>query len=156
MQYIVFKGKQDLEKNLEFKLRHWLHPDTMFVVLRDQDNEDCKEVKAGLNAMVRNSRRERVLVRIACRELESFYLGDLLAVEKGLACKNLGKHQDKKTFRGPDLHVLHPAEELRTLTRDGYYKVSGSRAIAPYLCLEDNRSKSFNMLISGIKDLLAS
>ncbi|MDO1994235.1 hypothetical protein Q2405_28160, partial [Escherichia coli] len=35
-RYIVFEGKQDLEKNLEKKLKNWMTPDTIFVVIRDK------------------------------------------------------------------------------------------------------------------------
>ncbi|MBU2552103.1 MAG: hypothetical protein KKB20_27075, partial [Proteobacteria bacterium] len=41
VRYIVFEGKQDLEKQLIGKLRGWLIPETSFLVLRDQDVGDC-------------------------------------------------------------------------------------------------------------------
>ena len=94
-----------------------------------------------------------VLVRVACRELESFYLGDLAAVEKGLGLKGLKKKQQGKKFRNPDA-LGNPANELFRLTRNTYDKVSGSRAIAPYLNLEINCSTSFKVLLSGITNLI--
>lgn len=44
-RYIVFEGKQDLEKRLPGKLRGWKLPDTTFVVMRDQDSGDCVVIK---------------------------------------------------------------------------------------------------------------
>ncbi len=32
IRYIVFQGKQDLEKNLKKKLRGWRMPDSVFIV----------------------------------------------------------------------------------------------------------------------------
>ena len=36
-RYIVFEGKQDLEKQVEKRLRGWLAPNSRFVILRDRD-----------------------------------------------------------------------------------------------------------------------
>jgi hypothetical protein len=153
IRYFVFRGKQDLEKNLKNKLRGWRIPDSVFVVMRDQDSGDCKAIKAKLTDLCREVGREGVLVRVACRELESFYLGDLVAVEQGLGLKGLGRQQQKKKFRNPD-ELVNPAEELYRLTGNRYDKVAGSRAIAPNLSLEVNRSNSFRVLLSGIANLV--
>ena len=45
VQYVVFEGKHDLDKNLVRRLRGWRKPDTTFVVLQDQDAADCKALK---------------------------------------------------------------------------------------------------------------
>ncbi|ETW92066.1 MAG: hypothetical protein ETSY1_45340, partial [Candidatus Entotheonella factor] len=151
---VVFEGKQDLEKQLVKRLRGWQVPDTHFVVMRDQDSGNCFEIKDKLTALCREANRQDVLVRIACRELESFYLGDLVAVEKGLGINNLSRNQDKKKFRAPD-ELVNPVEELRKLTGNKYQKVSGSRAIGPCLSLTENRSHSFHVLVRGIRELVA-
>jgi len=153
VRYIVFQGKQDLEKNLQKKLRGWLMPDSIFVVMRDQDSGDCRAIKARLLGLCQASGREKVLVRVACRELESFYLGDLAAVERGLGLRGLKSQQQERKFRNPDL-LGNPAEVLFKLTNNVYDKIAGSRAIAPHLNLTANCSTSFNVLLSGIKNLL--
>jgi hypothetical protein len=152
-RFLIFQGKQDLEKNLVKRLRGWRMPDSFFVVMRDQDAGDCRAIKSKLTDLCRESGREGVLVRVACRELESFYLGDLSAVEKGLGLNGLGKQQQKRKFRDPDA-LSHPAQELFRLTGNVYDKVVGSRAIAPHLNLETNCSKSFRILLSGITNLI--
>ncbi len=154
-KYIVFRGKQDLEKNLVRRLRCWLAPDTKFVVMRDQDAADCREVKAKLVKLCRAAGKPDTLVRVACRELESFYLGDLAAVEKGLGMAGLAKKQAAKKFRDPD-QLVHPASEIGRLTKNRYEKIAGSRAIAPHMQLTGNKSRSFCVLIAGIKHLIDS
>jgi hypothetical protein len=152
-RYVVFQGKQDLEKNLKLKLRAWRLPNCSFIVIRDQDSGDCKRIKVKLANICKNAGKTGVLIRIACHELESFYLGDLAAVEKGLDLKGIEKKQNWRKFQDPD-SVGNPSEELFKLTNNVYDKVSGSRAIGGYLDLNSNISKSFNVLISGIKSLL--
>ncbi len=152
IRYLVFRGKQDLEKNLQKKLRGWRLPDSVFVVMRDQDSGDCKAIKARLADLCRGAGQDGVLIRIACRELESFYLGDLAAVKQGLGLKNLKGQQQGRKFRDPDA-LDNPAKELFRLTNNLYCKMAGSRAIAPFLSLEKNCSISFNILLSGIKKL---
>jgi hypothetical protein len=153
IRYIVFQGKQDLEKNLKLKLRGWRAPNCRFIIMRDQDSGDCKTIKSKLIKLCKESGKEEVIVRIACHELESFYLGDLAAVEKGLGLKGLQKQQQSKKFRDPD-SIVNPSDELFKLTRNLYDKVSGSRAISPHIKLNANYSKSFKALLSGIKSLI--
>ncbi len=153
---IVFQGKQDLAKNLKRKLMGWKLPNSVFIVLQDQDSGDCKCIKKRLNEICRQSGKAEVLVRVACRELESFYLGDLQAVEKGLKLDGLSLNQNKKKFRAPDT-LGNPSEELLKLTGYKYQKISGSRAISPHLRLDgNNKSRSFQVLIDGIKKILLS
>lgn len=120
--------------------------------MRDQDSGDCKAIKTKLADLCREAGQDGVLIRIACRELESFYLGDLAAVEQGLGLKNLKGQQQGKKFRDPDA-LGNPAEELFRLSNNLYGKMAGSRTIAPFLSLENNCSRSFNVLLSGIKKL---
>ena len=150
--YITFQGKQDLEKNLVRKMRHWRLPESVFVVMRDQDAGDCRAIKRKLLDLCRKTGKERVLVRIACRALESFYLGDLKAVEKGLGVKRVAAQQRRSKFRSPDA-LGDPHRELCRLTTDKYQKIAGSRNIAPHLALEGNTSRSFNALLAGIQNL---
>ena len=156
-EYIVFQGKQDMEKKLERRLRLWQRPDTRFVVMRDQDSGDCRQIKIRLTELCKASGQQSVLVRIACRELESFYLGDLQAVEAGLGLKGLAKQQNARKYRAPD-QLESPSHELKVLSGTrGYRKVEGSRDIGPYLRLDGaNTSHSFNVLIEGIRRLVFS
>lgn len=110
--FIAFEGKQDLERQLERRLRGYLNPQARFLVLRDQDSADCYRVKAGLVAKCTAAgRAATALVRIACRELETFYLADLTAVEHALGLKDLAGQQRRAKFRAPD-YLGSPSQEL--------------------------------------------
>ncbi|MDR9839806.1 DUF4276 family protein [Herbaspirillum huttiense] len=151
---IPFEGKQDLEKQLERKLRGYLNPDARFLIMRDQDSHaDCKALKGTLLAKcVAAGKGEVSLVRIACRELESFYLADLAAVESAFGVAGLSKLQGNAKYRDPD-RLGSPSKELNELTRGKYQKVGGSRALGSSLNLDNTRSDSFSNLIQGIRRL---
>ncbi len=151
-QYVVFEGKQDLEKRLTMRLKAWQNPSAKFVVMRDQDSGDCIDIKNNLAAKCRDAGKPDTLVRIACHELESFYLGDLEAVANSIGPDNLGRQQNKAKFRNPD-DLDNAAEELKKVA-PSYQKVSGSRAIGLRLDVDNNCSTSFNALISGVRRLI--
>lgn len=149
---IPFEGKQDLEKQMERRIRAYRNPYARFIVLRDQDSHpDCRSLKNSLFTYCeRSGRAQHCIVRIACQELETFYLADLDAVEQALAISSLAKQQDKQKFRDPD-RLANPSRELRALTKNRYEKVSGSREIGKHLDLQNTRSASFRNLIAGIR-----
>jgi hypothetical protein len=151
-QFIVFEGKQDLQKRLNRILQTWQEVNCIFLVVQDQDSGDCYKIKSKLVSLCTDTSQE-VMIRIACRELESFYLGDLAAVEQGLDLPGISRHQDKRKFRDPD-RLGNPVQELSALTKNAYQKVLGSRKISPYLNLNNNKSRSFNVLIKGITRLV--
>ena len=122
---IPHEGKQDLMKSIPRKLRAWQVPGDRFVVVRDQDSADCVEVKNRLVAICKAAGRPDALVRVACRELESWFLGDLAAVEKATDTKNLASLQMKPKYRDPD-KLGYPSSELKRLV-PSYQKRSGAR-----------------------------
>lgn len=151
VQYMTFSGKQDLEKQLNRKIRLWLDPDSRFIILRDQDSGNCSAIKARLlNIVQATGRADVCFVRIACHELESFFLGDLEAVGQALNIPSISRKQNKNPYRRPD-SIANAAEELKKLTGNRYSKLAGSRAIAPCLSLNgSNRSHSFGVLVEAI------
>lgn len=149
-QCIPFEGKRSLQKRLPIKLRGWLAPNTLFVVLQDQDNTDCRNLKHQLADLCNKAGKPDTLIRIACRELESWYLADLNAVERGLEMTNLLRHQNTPRYRDPDKKP-QPANMLHRLTGGKYQKVAGSRAIGPHLDLDNTRSASFRNFITGVR-----
>ncbi|NVK18522.1 MAG: DUF4276 family protein [Methylocystaceae bacterium] len=153
VQYVVFEGKQDLEKRLPKRLKNWQIPDTKFLVLRDQDSGNCKTIKENLVKKCADAGKPQTVVRIACHELESFYLGDLKAVAQAIGPAEVQKMQTKSKFRKPD-ELANPAEELKKLAPE-YQKVSGSRAIGPLLDIQHNTSDSFNILVKAITKLFS-
>ena len=152
--YFTFNGKHGLKKNLVNRLRYWQRPKSVFVILIDQDTENCKDLKTDVLKLCHKAKRNaQFIVRIACHELESWYFGDLPALAKGLKNDNLYKHQNKQKYRNPD-KIQHPSKELEQITKGMYQKISGSRAIGKHLSLNENMSHSFQIFIKGLRMLL--
>jgi hypothetical protein len=149
VRYVVFEGKQDLEKQLVGKIRGYVNADARFIVVRDQDRSDCAEVKTKLVGLCKKAKK-KATVRIACRTIEAFYLADLAAVEAALKIKGLAGKQRQARYRKPD-QIQQPVEELAKLTKGSYQKVGGSRAIAGHLDLENQLSPSFHHLVQAIR-----
>ncbi len=152
-RYVVFQGKQDLHKRLGLRLRGWLDNDTHFIVLRDKDSGDCVQTKRELRVICDQAGKPGVLIRIACHELESWYLGDLRAVEQGLEISGVAKMQGNGKFRAPD-RLANAQQELSRISGQRYQKLAGSRAIGPHLSLTENRSHSFGVFINGVTQLV--
>ncbi len=77
---IPHEGKQDLEKSIPRKLRAWRETGVRFIIVRNLDGANYLRVKEELCRICMKAGRRDSLVRIACNELESWFLGDLTAV----------------------------------------------------------------------------
>lgn len=153
---IPFQGKQDMEKRMNMRIRGYLNPQARFIVLRDQDSHaDCIALKRSLQERCVGTQREaHCLVRIACTELETFYLADLAAVAQALGIPGLQRYQPQRKFRDPD-RLGSPSRELRTLTKNRYEKRDGSARIGQHLALDNTRSPNFHHFVAGIRRLSA-
>ena len=149
--YIVFEGKQDLEKRMTRQMRAWLRPDSHFIVMRDQDSGDCRLIKQRLVEKCHAAGRPDAVVRIACRELESWFIGDWEAVGRGFGDSRLASMQKKAIYRDPD-HLGGPVGELRKKIPT-YQKRDGARRIGPHLDPERSRSKSFRVFTRAVQRL---
>lgn len=149
---IPHEGKTDLQKSLIAKLRGWNEPDVKFVVVQDQDSNDCKKLKEKLLDLCKNSQKD-VLIRIACHELEAWYFGDMEALSRvyGVDLSNVKR---KNKYRIPDA-IVNPKAELRRLL-PGHQQIAGARMLAPIIEIENNSSVSFQMFIKGVKRLVES
>ena len=148
---ISHEGKADLQQSLTSKLKGWNEPDVRFVVVQDQDSNDCRELKKKLLTLCENSNRD-VLVRIACHELEAWYFGDIdaLNVAYGVDLSNIKR---KRRFRIPD-EIVNPKKELMKLLPE-HQQIAGAKKIAPVLNIENNASVSFQMFVKGVKKLIS-
>ena len=144
---IPHEGKSDLKKSIPRKLRAWKEQDVQFVILHDKDASDCFILKNELMLLAKNGKRTDTLVRIACTELESWFLGDLEAVEKAFSI-DLSKRKTKTMYQNPDL-ISNAKEELKRLVPQ-YQPINGSRSISKFMDIDKNKSKSFQVFISGI------
>lgn len=150
---IPHEGKQDLEKSIPRKLRAWREPGVQFVVLRDNDGADCRSLKSSLTNLCKEGRRPDTLVRIACQELEAWYLGEPEALEAAYQEAKLRDLGRKSGLRRPD-EVMNPAAVLEKHVPE-FQKVSGARRMAGHLTRHRNTSPSFHTLVTGVEKLLA-
>ena len=150
---VPHEGKQDLDRSIPRKLKAWREPGVRFIVMRDSDGQDCIALKRRLVGLCSNAGREDTLVRIACQELEAWYLGEPRALAAAFGDDGLRTLDAKARYRDPDA-VVRPSVELRTLV-PGFQKVSGARRMADHLTREHNRSRSFQVLIAGLDRVVA-
>lgn len=149
--YLVFEGKQDMEKRMPRRIRGWLAPNSVFVVLRDQDSGDCRVIKERLHTLCREAGKPDAVVRIACRTLESWFVGDWEAVGEAFQQPKLVTLKQKALYQDPD-HLGDPVNELRKFIPD-YQKRDGARRISRHLDLTRNRSRSFQVFVEAVRRL---
>ncbi len=150
---VVHEGREDLEKSIPRTVRAWREPGVRFVVMRDQDGSDCHEVKARLGCLVRQGGRPDVLVRVVCRELEAWYLGEPEALATAYGDARLRQLANRARFRNPDT-VVRPSQVLAELV-PGFRKVAGARLLGRHLTRSGNRSRSFRALMDGLDRIAA-
>lgn len=148
---IPHEGKSDLQKSIPRKLRGWREPDVKFVIVQDQDSNDCRELKQKLIALCGDDKHEK-LIRIACHELEAWYFGDLDAVSKAYK-KDLSIVKRKRAFRNPD-SIISPKKELKKIIPE-HQQISGAQKISEYIDINRNTSPSFHAFVSGIQRLIS-
>lgn len=139
---ISFKGKGELLKKLR-KVIPTSNCDGL-IVLMDQDDEDCKQVKNKLRIALGNCKYP-VKFRIACHELEAFYLGDLDSLEKSL------KKRISTGRKSPDL-ITNPSRHI-----GGYCNYSKTELAIKMgnRISHQATSVSFRMLQSAVDEMLS-
>lgn len=157
----AFRGKSDLLKKLENRLRgyrHWLPPNGRIVVMVDRDDEDCHALKQKLEEMANSSgllTRSRVsdsswqvVNRIVIEELEAWYFGDWQAVCDAYP-RVSGNIPQQANYRDSDVISGGTWEAFeRILQRAGYFKTGlgkteAARSIAEHMEPTRNNSHSF-------------
>lgn len=149
---VPHEGRHDLERSVPRKLRAWQEPGVRFVVIRDNDRGDCRALKERLSALCEQGQRQDSLVRIACQELEAWYLGEPEALAEAFDDQSLRGLRRKSRYRSPD-EIPRPSADLERLI-PAFQKVSGARRMASRLTRERNRSPSFQALVTGIERML--
>lgn len=145
---VPHEGKRDLTKSIPRKLKAWREPGARFVVIIDNDGGDCARLKEQLRDVCTEAGRPDSFVRIACQELEAWYLGDPTALAEAFPDVNVMRRMRQAKFRNPDA-VPRPSDELARLV-PAFQKVSGARAMAAHIDRNRNRSASFGMFATAI------
>ena len=151
---VRFEGKQDLERSLRDVLRRWRVPGDRFIVMRDNDGDDCLSLKERLEALCSERPRADWLVRIPCQELEAWYLAEPDALADAFRNESLRGIGSRTRFRRPD-QVRHPSRALEGLV-PGFQKTSGARLMSCHVTRLRNRSPSFRAMLEGIERLAAT
>lgn len=146
-----FEGKNDLQKNIPSKVKYlsnWNHESVGIVVMQDQDSSDCKVLKQKLLNICNENGTCPKLVRIICKELESWYIEDFVAVNMAYPKFNYLNYIKKSKYRNPD--ICNASDEIKRLIPE-FQKVGGAKKIAPFINIDINKSESFQQTISGLK-----
>lgn len=152
------QGKQDLEHAIKTTVPSISKiPGARILVVRDQDSGDCKKVKKQLLRLIGKRVESPTLVRIVCRELEAWFLGDLQAVSEAYPRVKAKANINKADFRDVD-NIQHANKFLLAIipeykNRESLPKLEVAESITPYLDLKNNSSASFNHFVSGVEKL---
>jgi hypothetical protein len=148
---LSFQGKTDLEKNIAPKMKSWNYGTPHFIILRDQDGGDCKAVKAALRQKAKQG-GQPFTVRVVCNELESWFLGELDAVEAAFPKSKACKHKQAAKFRVPDA-LGNANQELEKLVQVAG-KVGRAEVIASFFDPTKCISNSFQVFWRTTTELL--
>lgn len=172
-QIRTFDGKSNLLKRLPQRLAGYSHwaggAELGIIVLVDQDDDDCRQLKQQLCSLLPDGAQlgvfsaldpghGRVRNRIVCRELESWFFGDIAALRKAYPRipQALGS---KARYRNVDA-ISQTWESLeRVLMQNGYHqggmpKTSVAAAVAEHMSVEENTSMSFQHFKDGVRAMV--
>lgn len=148
------QGKSDLQKSIPKKVIAYenFSKEVKLIVVHDQDSNDCIKLKNELLNLVKKQNEDQsCLIRIACKELENWYLGDMQSIEKVYTTFKASKFENKARYRDPD--KVGGAYELQKLIK-GFSKGLASKEIPKFMDISNNNSPSFRHLISGVQNFL--
>jgi hypothetical protein len=155
VKVLSHEGKSDLKSSFPRKIGSWQHPARVpFIVLHDNDGGDCEKLKKRLIGLVPPQRRPRTHIRIVMQCLECWYLADPRALAKADLIKS-AKAEDMlraARFRDPDRLVSAKQEFFRLHDQPG--QLALARAIAPYLDIGNQRSRSFALFVRTLQNLV--
>ena len=167
--FLVFQGKDNLLNNLSARLNgyRWIPDSWRIIVLVDEDQKDCHELKAYLEKAAREAGFVtkssaipngdfQVVNRIAIEELEAWFFGDIETMHA--AYPRISRNLNAKAkYRNPDAIQGGTYEALRDLLIQKKYftgrisKPMVAQNIAQYMEPSRNISKSFQVFVEGLK-----
>ena len=148
------EGKSDLMKSIPRKMNAYQrfgYPVKVLIV-HDQDSNDCIRLKNNLQTLCEPYTTIPVVVRIVCKELENWYLGDLAAIEKVYPDSKATSLIGKSIYRNPD--SVFGGYELQKMTKY-FSKIHASREVPKNMKISKNNSPSFNHFLNGLSNLIA-
>ena len=146
---LSFQGKSHLKKSIPQKMKGWgNYRNPHFIILQDKDSGNCVAIKQELYKIA-YPHKKPFHVRIVCQELESWLLGDLEAIKRAYPQAEI---RDNAKFRNPD-SLGNASQELERLINIPT-KIQPAKSISQHFDLTKNKSKSFNVFIRTLKQLI--
>ncbi len=154
------RGKGDLTSNLGKIIPSLSKRVQQIIIILDQDQQDCVKLKSELNEkMVHCACKYKI--RIACYELEAWFLGDMVAISKCSPRFKVSSFQAKEKYRDIDKFTkIKPSTEIENIVpdwkKDYTSKPKFAEKIALFMSLEQrnskqaNRSYSFHVLLETL------
>lgn len=146
------EGKSDLKKSIPKKIKaypRYGYP-VKVLIIHDQDSNDCVLLKKSLSDLMVGSQTPTV-IRIACRELENWYLGDFDSIESLFPSVKADQLKHKAKYRNPD--NLTGSDEMEKLSKD-FSKTGTARLMGTIIEIPNNNSPSFGQFVSGLSKLI--
>lgn len=146
------EGKSDLRRSIPKKIKaypRYGYP-VKVLIIHDQDSNDCVVLKKSLSDLIVGSSIPTV-IRIACRELENWYLGDFHSLESLFPTIKANQLKQKAKYRNPD--NLTGSNEMEQFSKN-FSKTGTARSMGPIIEIENNSSPSFRQFVSGISKLI--
>ena len=159
-EVLLHQGNKDLENRLSKVLPGLSKPEGVsIVIMQDQDLDDCKNRKKNLLEKIPKTVTGIIKVRIVCRKLENWYLGDFDALEKAYPRFRSEKYSEKSPYRDPDnvddalsalKKIIPELKDLKSIS-----KVKIARKVALHLSVEKdkNKNKSFRQFIKTVEEI---
>ena len=162
-QNVLFKvyphqGKEDLEKSLPKTIPTISKmPGAKILIVRDQDSGDCRAIKENIRKIIEDKCHCDFSIRIVCKELEGWFLGDLVAIELAYTRFKSSQYKDNANMRDVD-SIVNPSDYLCRIIPEysrskNLPKIEVSQKISPFLTIENNTSTSFQHTINAIRQL---
>ena len=167
--FLVFEGKDNLLSNLSVRLKgyRWIPDDWRIMVLIDEDRRDCHELKAYLESAAHDAgfvtkssatpnEDFQVVNRLAIEELEAWFFGDIEALHAAYSRVSINlqyqaRYRDPDAIRGGTYEALERLLIERNYYNDKLPKTEVAQNIAHYMEPIQNRSKSFQVFLEGLK-----
>ncbi len=148
--FLRANGYPDIVRLMRTRLRAWHVPDTHVLVVCDQDSADCADRKHALEREVPDHLRPHTTIRIACEELEAWYLGDRAALTAVLP--TLAGILGKRPFHRPPDQIRNPASQIAR--HASLHKVEHAPQMGELISLTNSTSVSFSHLAETLGRLL--
>ena len=153
------RGKEDLISHLDRIIPSLSKRAQQIIVIIDRDKQDC--------VLLKNKIKEKMAwcsceykIRIACYELEAWFLGDMEAIEKCSPRFKASSFQGKKKYRDVD-NIEKPSSVIEKIVPDWKDKYTNkpqfAATIASFISLENqnvakaNRSYSFHIFLETLR-----